>query len=532
MFKILLKKQFQEIFKGYFYDAKKNQMRSKGSIIAWFAFFVILIFGVFGSMFVSLAVTLCWPLVNANAGWLYFVIMAGTAILIGVFGAVATGYAALFLAKDNDLLLSLPIPIKDIVAARLMSTFLLGTLYTAIALVPALVVYWGTASAGIVEVLCGITLLIIAAAVVLCVGCLFSWIVAKIALRLENKSLLSVLIIVAFLALYYFVYFQAGEAMMELIANAAAYSASAKDAAYVIYLFGSIGEGNVTATAAFLVIAIVLVALTWMALSHSYLKLATASAKTKRVRYVEKTASFKSPFSALVSKEFAKYRSNANYILNSSMGSLFILVFGVVTLLNAQSINELIVEIWGNDLAFVCVVLCGALCMFAGTNTIAAPSVSLEGRSLWILQSLPIASKNVLRAKAVVHLVLTAAPLAIAVACLAFALDLPATPKALMCIVPFAYVVFTSMAGSFLGVKMANVSWTNELMPLKRSGAVIVLMLGGWGIAIAFILIYFLFGSALDATTYMAVWIVLFLGIAAYLLHWLDTKGSQLFAEL
>ncbi|MDO5116945.1 MAG: hypothetical protein Q4D34_00425 [Eggerthellaceae bacterium] len=532
MFTILLKKQFQEIFKGYFYDAKKNQMRSKGSIIAWFAFFAIIIFGVFGSMFVSLAVTLCEPLVSANAGWLYFAITASTAILVGVFGTVATGYTALFLAKDNDLLLSLPIPVKDIVAARLMSTFLLGTLYTAIALVPALVVYWRTKSSGIVEVLCGIALLVIAAAVVLCIGCLLSWIVAKIALRLENKSLLSVLIIVMFIALYYFVYFQAGEAMMELLANAATYSASVKDAAYGVYLFGSIGEGNVTAMIVFLAIAIVLVALTWVALSRSYLGIVTASAKTKRVRYVEKTASFKSSFSALLGKEFAKFRSSANYMLNSNMGSLFMLVIGIATLVNAQSINELVADVWGNDLTFVCVVMCGALCMLAGTNTIAAPSVSLEGKSIWILQSLPIAPKSVLRAKAVMHFILTAVPLAIAVVCFAIALDLPAAPKTLMCIVPFAYVAFTSMAGSFLGVKMANVAWTNELMPLKRSGAVIALMFGGWGIAMVFIVGFVIFGSAVDATAYMAVWAVLFLAIAAFLLHWLDTKGSQLFSEL
>ena len=39
MLKVLLKKQLAEVFKGYFYDAKKNRMRSKGAVIAWFVFF-------------------------------------------------------------------------------------------------------------------------------------------------------------------------------------------------------------------------------------------------------------------------------------------------------------------------------------------------------------------------------------------------------------------------------------------------------------------------------------------------------------
>ena len=34
MLKVLLKKQLAEVFKSYFYDAKKNRMRSKGAVIA------------------------------------------------------------------------------------------------------------------------------------------------------------------------------------------------------------------------------------------------------------------------------------------------------------------------------------------------------------------------------------------------------------------------------------------------------------------------------------------------------------------
>lgn len=33
MLKILLRKQFSEIFRNYFYDAKKNKKRSKGAVM-------------------------------------------------------------------------------------------------------------------------------------------------------------------------------------------------------------------------------------------------------------------------------------------------------------------------------------------------------------------------------------------------------------------------------------------------------------------------------------------------------------------
>ena len=46
MLRTLIKKQFAEIFRTYFYDQRKNKARSKGSVIAWFLFFILIMGGV------------------------------------------------------------------------------------------------------------------------------------------------------------------------------------------------------------------------------------------------------------------------------------------------------------------------------------------------------------------------------------------------------------------------------------------------------------------------------------------------------
>ena len=48
MLKLLLKKQLMEVFRSYFYDAKKNKARSKGTTIAYIVMFVLLMVGVLG----------------------------------------------------------------------------------------------------------------------------------------------------------------------------------------------------------------------------------------------------------------------------------------------------------------------------------------------------------------------------------------------------------------------------------------------------------------------------------------------------
>ena len=532
MFKVLVKKQLAEIFKGYFYDAKRNRMRSKGAIVAWFAFFIVLIVGLFGGMFTALSLSLCGGLSQADAGWLYFAVMGAIAILMGTFGAVFNSYAALYLARDNDLLLSLPIPARDIIASRLASVYLLGLLYSAVTLIPALVVYWVLVRPGAVAVICGIVLLLIVSAIVLSLSCLLGWVVARISRKLRNKGIIIVIIALVCFALYFAGYALAGQMIQSLVVSVTTHGARADGLARIVYAFGSVGEGNVMSTMLCLAVAAALFALTWWIMLRSYLSIVTATGASEKIRYVERRAKQKTPFKALFGKELTKFKSSPNYMMNTGIGIVFMVIAGVVVLINAEAINGLIAKAGGGNSGLVCVLACGVLCLCATANDIVAPSVSLEGKSIWVLQSLPMEAKVVLRAKAAVHFVLTVVPLAFAVACVAISLDVPVVSKALMCIVPFACVALSTMAGSFFGVKMANLAWTNELMPIKQGAAVGFTLFGCWGVIVVFVGLYFLVGRFIDVTAYLAIWAVLFVAVAVWLLHWLDTEGARLFADL
>lgn len=145
MLKTLLKKQMAEIFRNYFYDPKKNKMRSKSATIAYIALYVLLMVGLLGGMFALMAVGLCGPLAEAGMDWLYYLLIGLIAVLLGTFGSVFSTYSSLYLSKDNDLLLSMPIPVRCVMASRLLGVYLLGLMYSGVAIVPGVIVYWITA---------------------------------------------------------------------------------------------------------------------------------------------------------------------------------------------------------------------------------------------------------------------------------------------------------------------------------------------------------------------------------------------------
>lgn len=110
MLKLLVKKQLTEIFRAYLYDAKKNRARSKAATVGYIIFFILLMVGVIGGMFTLLSLAMCQDMAKVGMSWFYFAIMGLMAILLGAFGSVFTTYSSLYLPKDNDQLLSLPIP--------------------------------------------------------------------------------------------------------------------------------------------------------------------------------------------------------------------------------------------------------------------------------------------------------------------------------------------------------------------------------------------------------------------------------------
>ena len=142
--------------------------------------------------------------------------------------------------------------------------------------------------------------------------------------------------------------------------------------------------------------------------------------------------------------------------------------------------NELIAKRFVDNMETVPVLLAAAACMLVSMNDMAAPSVSLEGRSLWLAQSLPVTAWQVLRAKLRMHLLLSGLPAALLFVCLAVVCPFPAAQTALMLAVAALFTVLSALLNLFLGLKMPILHWTNEITPIKQSGAVTIALFGGW----------------------------------------------------
>lgn len=533
MLKILVKKQMAEIFRSYFYDSKKNKARSKGATTAYFIFFAFLMVGILGGMFAFLSMTLCAPLHAAGVDWLYFAMMGLIAVLLGAFGSVFNTFTVLYLPKDNDLMLSLPIPVSVLMASRLTTVYLMGLLYSGVAILPAILVYWAQAAFSLPAVLGGMLLTALISVFVLTVSCALGFVVAKISLKLKRKSLITVIVSLAFFGVYYFAVFKAQTLISELLSNALVFGEAVKDAAYPLYMFGQVGVGDPIACLAVTLVVAMLFALMWLLISRSFLKLATSTGKSERRTYREAAVRQKSVPSALLEKEFSRFLASPGYMLNCGLGILILPVCGALLLWKGGSVLSMMNEVFSTRPGSAPLLLCAMGCMIASMNDMAVPSVSLEGKNLWLIQSLPVKPWQVLRAKLSVQLLLTGIPMLFCLLCLAMVYPFAPLDIALAALQTLSFVLLSALFGLFMGLKMPNLNWTNEITAIKQSMNVMIAMFGGWAYTVLFCMGFLLLpGWRLGFAGYMGAFIGLNLVLCTILYLWLKKRGCEILATL
>ena len=533
MLKTLLRKQLMEIFRSYFYNAKNNTRRSRAATVLFIVLYAVIMVGILGGIFTVLSLSLCASFASVGMSWLYFALTGLLAVFLGAFGSVFNTYSGLYLSRDNDLLLSLPVPVRCIMTARLLGVYLMGLMYSAVVIVPAVIVYWVVAPQSVASVVGSALMPLLISVIVLVLSCLLGWVVAKISQKLKNKSFITVLVSLVCIGAYYFFYYRAQTIVQELVTNAALYGARIRSAAYPVYLFGRAGEGDWLALLIVTAVVAAAFALTWWLLSRSFLRIATDTGHTARAVYHEQRAKVRSVSGALLGKELRRFGSSANYMLNCGLATLLLPVAAVALLIKGGWLAGMLVEVFGDTRSGVAAVLfASAVCMLASMNCMATPSVSLEGKNLWLVQSLPVAPWQVLCAKLRMHLLLTGIPALLCAGCAAVVIPGTVPERLLLVLAAAAFALLSALLGLAFGLKLPVLNWTNEIAPIKQNVGTLLAMLCGWLYGIAFGGLYMWVGWKLGAAAYLALASLVTALAAAGLYVWLRGRGSRILARL
>lgn len=531
MTRALFRKQMMEVFAWIYRDRKSGKNRSVKGIVIYSALYLFL-FAFLGAMFYMMAGTLCKPLAGAGFGWLFFALMGLVSVALGVFGSVFNTYASLYQAKDNDFLLSMPIPSRTILAVRLFGVFAMGLMYELIVMIPTLIVYFINVPVNVLGAIFSLLVPLVLAVLVLTLSCILGWVVALVSSRLKNKSIITVLMSLAFIAAYYYFYAQAYSLLQAIILNPQRVGDAIRGVLFPFYHMGLAAEGNSLSMLIFTGIMAAIFGVVYLVLSRSFIRLATTNRGAAKKKYMERTLRRGSVDGALLRKELRRFLGSPTYMLNCGLGIVFMLVAAVALLVKSDLVRSTVGMMLMGYERLLPLIAVAIVCMLVCMNDITAPSVSLEGKNLWLVQSLPVTAWQALRAKLRLHLLMTLVPALALTVCVEVVIQPDPVFAILMPVVTALFVLFMALLGLTLNLKMPNLKWTNETVPVKQSMGVMLALFGGWAVVVGFGAAYAALRNVVSEQVFLLCIAVLLTILSAALLRWVKTRGADIFGAL
>ncbi|HOP10160.1 MAG TPA: hypothetical protein PK629_01580 [Oscillospiraceae bacterium] len=517
MFKTLLSTRLSMLFSimfGRLNRGKQPTKTRKVLIVALAVYVVGMLLFSFGSMFAPMAQSL--P--QIGFAWLYFAMVGLMGFAFGFIGSIFMTEKLLFESTDNDMLLAMPIPPSYILGSRLLTLVILEYIYSAMIFIPAGVVYAMYASTSTAGWIFYALTYLVFAPFITALTSFCGWVIALINSKVARKNIVSTVFMLLFFLGFMAVYMNLNAYLSGVITNSSSLANSWQNGFPPIYWLGTAcADGNVVnflLLAAFCIIPFVIA---YLLLSANFFKIATARKSAAKIKYVKKELKAQSARKALTAKEIKRFFTLPIYFLNAGFGAIMLIAAAVfIAVKGADYVSMMSAEIPMEGA--VCAIVCLVIGFCNLTIAPAASAISLEGKNINLLKSLPMAAKDIFAAKLTPNLVIGLIPSFLCSAVAAIFLPMTGLEIAAVFAFPLAAQTFIAFLGLFCNIKLPRFDWTNETLVVKQSGAVMIVTLGGMAMLGVLALVYALaLAQIMAVSVYLLIVSAVLLAVSAAL---------------
>ena len=459
---------------GDFLSIGGTKKKTPKVLYAGVVFFVLLMSGI--SFFYSLMLGSGLKMFD-SLELLPVVMMAVTCIII-LMTTIFKVKGTIFGFRDYDLVMSLPVSTGTIVASRLFILYAINFLFVIIMIIPMMIVYGLLAKPSMAFYIIGIITMFFIPFLPIIVASILGTIIAYVASRFRYSNFLNIIFSLALFLGIMGLSFTIDDNGQEMVDMGKALT----NQVYSIYPFASlyrdaIIDYNILSFLLFLGISLVAFLLYTLVVKVVFKRINTLI-MTGRYSTKFKMGELKtsSPLKALYVKELKRYFSSPLYVLNTGFGIVMLTIGAVASIF--VDLGEILGDpqatgLFSNNIAVFVV-----FCVVLTSSTMA--SISLEGKSLWIIKSMPIDPKTVFFAKILVNLTIIS-PAILDSIILVGVFNLGSLKTLLMVLITFACALFISFFGLLINLLLPNLNWTSEVIVIKQSAASMVTIFSAMG---------------------------------------------------
>ena len=235
-----------------------------------------------------------------------------------------------------------------------------------------------------------------------------------------------------------------------------------------------------------------------------------------------------SPYIRLFKKEIKSYFLNPAYLLNTIIGPILIIVSAVaISIIGVQNVLATFqLSIPYNELQFIFILIIN---FFISTTCISAVSLSLEGKNVWLIRSMPISAFQIFLSKLLVPVVIILPTLIFSAIVYSIILE-----NILYGLIIFAiallFLLLTDIIGLMINLWFPKLNWESETQVIKQSLSVLLSMVFNFILVIIPIVLYLVFKISIIAVALISIGI--YISILILFICLLFSVGKKLLKKL
>ena len=480
----------------------KDKKKKRRSILALFGIlYLAVLFGV-------LVGFIAYALAKYNQASVVPIMVATIISLLTLILTLFKSNSYIYSFKQYDMLMSMPFSVKTIVSDRFLLMYLRDLPTVLLLSISALVGYIIAIHPSFWFCFFWIVLTPFIPLLPAVIATLFGFIIANIGARVQHKKLIQTILTFVFVIPMFFLnyiinYLFRNSEMQEIVDTTATSLNNISKAIPSINWFGkAINEQNLLYFLLLIIISLAVYIGVVYLISVNYRKINSILSNTgehKKVKANDKDYKQRSLVNAICFKEFKRVTGSTVCATNLGMGAIMSILFAIVLpFVNLQAIiaaaytDGRIIDIRPLSLVFPLLVY-----FFIGMVPSTASSMSLEGKSYWILKSLPIDNMTIYKGKMLFNIYLNMLPGLLAVISGMYAFKATILEWIIGIVMFIVMCLFSTTFGMRCGIKHMRLDWDNEVEVVKQGSAVTsyllpnmfsaMILMSGMGAAVFFI---------------------------------------------
>ncbi|MBE5790997.1 MAG: hypothetical protein E7322_02430 [Clostridiales bacterium] len=444
---------------------KKEKRRIVLLSVAW-AFVILMVAGYTGGY----AYALCYLGLKDAICALFTVVISLIILFFGIFSSAPT----LFRKNGVEVLSALPVRPFSIAASRLIRMYIENVLLCALVTLPAIGVFVYFARPSVLFYLAWLISVIFMPVIPMCLSLLPGALISMVSAMFKRKAIFQTALTVLFIG---FIFWGSAsltriedELTLERIKSLTETMLNAVKGVYPPAAWiGGIAQGAYEGVFALIGVSLGLLGITLFVVARvfPFVVISQGARGSAKAFRAEKSVKASLLLPALINREFRRYFASGIYMMNTFISPIMTLAAAVMLSIGdvQTAVSALPVDL---NLPLIAAFLLGIISSLMPPSAV---SLSMEGKTWWLLKTLPITNRHLFGAKILMSVLLNAPFLLIASILTAISLAPDAVSAVIMLIAPILINIFACTWALFINTKFPRFDWENEVYVVKQSAA-------------------------------------------------------------